>query len=78
MFSAIFENETNSESGKILIILAWLLKKKDRRSAFGDYLQQPPSLVSKYSDCSFSGDLTCLLRADGHPQSEEVKVRHHP
>ena len=78
MFSAIFENETHSESGQILIIRACLLKKKDRHSAFGDYLQQAPSLASKYSDRRLSADLTCLLRDDGHSPSEEVKVRHLP
>ena len=78
MLSAIFENETNSESGQILIIRAWLLKNMDCHSAFGDYLQKPLSLVSKYSHRRLSADLTCLLRDDGHSPSEEVKVRNHP
>ena len=78
MFSAIFENETNSESGQILIIRASLLKNMDRHSAFGDYLQKPPSLASKYSDRRLSADLTCLLREDGYSSSEQVKVWHRP
>ena len=76
MFSAIFEIETNSESGKFFVTQTYHLKKMSH-SGFGDYLkqQQPQlSLLPKYSDCSLNADLTCLPRADGARVPEEVRV----